>query len=161
DGHALRPGHRLGHRARPLAVRLILELAHWPVPDDGTGVFHLVDVDGPRLRADIHADRALRDYLADVAVGRAEFSHNQMISGEYDLAPAQLKQLPCQVGLVGFKLRVADTLSLRFQEGVRHRAADQHLVDSLEDGLDEADLVRDLAAAEDAEHGPGRRRQQL
>ena len=37
DGHGRRVGHRLGDALRPLAERLVLELAHRAVPDDRPG----------------------------------------------------------------------------------------------------------------------------
>ena len=47
---------------------------------------------------------------------------------------------------------VADRVSLRLQEGVRHRAADQKVVDSRQQVLDQHDLVGDLRASHDRHH---------
>src|SRR5262245_11627441 len=55
DGHTVRASQCLGDCARALAVRLVLELAHRPVPDDRLRLRDLRLEALNRLRADVHA----------------------------------------------------------------------------------------------------------
>ena len=56
--------------------------------------------------------------------------------------------------LVLFHQRAAQLAALRLEEGVGHRAADQHLIDPIEQVVEHADLVGDLGAADDRHERP-------
>ena len=52
--------------------------------------------------------------------------------------------------------RVADRVALGGKEGEAHPAADHEAVDHVEEGVDHAELVADLGAAEDGDEGSAR-----
>ena len=56
--------------------------------------------------------------------------------------------------LVLLDQRAPELAALGLEEGVGHRAADQHLVDATEQVVEHADLVRDLGAADDGHERP-------
>ena len=57
---------------------------------------------------------------------------------------------------VALEQALADAVVLRRQERVGHAAADDELVDPVEQRLQDLDLVRDLGPADDRGEGPGR-----
>ena len=65
---------------------------------------------------------------------RVDLVHDQVIDRQHDLALAQLQQFAGHVELVGLQPRVADVVALGLQEGVGHRAADQHAIDARQQG---------------------------
>ena len=84
--------------------------------------------------------------------------------GSRNLTPfcfGQSEDLAGQIELIVFDAAVADGDALRLVKRVGHRAADQEGVRLLHQRLDDADLVRNLRAAENDDERPGRVRRVL
>ena len=64
-------------------------------------------------------------------------------------------------GEILFRQRLADADALRVQEGIGHAAADHQRIDLADEIFQEVDLGGDLGAADDRDHGLGRRVQRL
>ena len=159
-GDGLADGARAGRELRDL------EQAHRPVPVDRARAAQLVHELGRGLRADVEghlvggdavgahdARRRAGDRLArHDDVGRDDEPAARRAGFREDLAR--------DGDLVAGSLGRADLEALGGEEGVGHGAADQHRVGDREHVPDEADLVRDLEAAQDDDERPRRVAQQ-
>ena len=76
-----------------------------------------------------------------------------MIDRQDELLAGELQDMPGHVELVGLDLALADRVALGLEKRVGHGAADQELVDLLEQALDDQDLVGDLGSAHDGDIG--------
>ena len=114
---------------------------------------------GARADVEPHAIADLRIVHAERLGRRArlELRRNDVIDGKQQRQPARLRALENVARgalLVVLDERLADRLALRFQERVRHGAADQQAIDARDQVLDHLDLVRHLGAAEDGDIRP-------
>src|SRR5207245_1949315 len=142
DGYRLRVGHRPGNRARPVAERLVLELADRAVPDDRRRLGDRVRIDGPRLWADVETFEPVRDAaFGDLRFrSRVRLVRDDEIDWQRDLALTEIQQLLGNVELILLDPRRPRRLAERGHERVTHRAADQQSIDPLQQRLQETDL---------------------
>ena len=156
----------LGDRPRALAVRLVLELAHRAVPDHRPALaISPVQARSSSGRCPRRSSRrGCRPRRPGRWRRRGPRRPGDRPAGRSCPCPARGSPGP-SAELVGLLLAFVSRTSRRcpalgLHEQVRHRPADQHLVDPAQQALDEADLVRHLGPAEDAEHRPRRVGQQ-
>ena len=77
-----------------------------------------------------------------------------MSVGQVDRLGGSSSSAPAGVDLVGLEQRVADRVALGGEEGEAHAAADDQRVDHAEQGVDHAELVAHLGAAEHGDERP-------
>ena len=150
------PGRELGD----------LEQAHGAVPVDGPGAAQLVHELGRGRGADVERHLVGGDAVGGRdARGRAGdgLARHHHVRGDDEGAARGAglgEDLARDRDLVPGALGRADLVALGGEERVGHGAADEHRVGDGEHVPDEADLVRDLEAAEDHDERPRRVAQQ-
>mmetsp|Transcript_57454 Transcript_57454/g.136803 ORF Transcript_57454/g.136803 Transcript_57454/m.136803 type:complete len:431 (-) Transcript_57454:58-1350(-) len=167
DGdHSLASGlHHGVHQLLGAALKLRhLEDAHGAVPNDGLGLSHRLGVALNGGGAAVQAHEALRDALRqlhaffDLAI-LAELGGASEVHRQDDLhiqLLGLLKDLGHDFGALLVVQRGANGHAvLNLQEGVRHAAANDHLVHLVQHVHDQLDLVTDLCTTEDGQHGLG------
>ena len=154
---ARRGGHRLGDGARAGRERLELERAHRAVPEDRPGAGDLLAVGLGGARTDVEAHPAVRHVdaveLAALGVGVEGLAEHE-VDGQTQLLAAAREELAGRVEVLVGTQRVADRVALHGQEREAHRAADEDGVGALQEGLEHADLVGHLGAADDRHQRP-------
>ncbi len=167
------PGFHERLRYCPRAFRELgdLEDAGRPVPEHGLCGGDLLFEARDGLAADIDglpalADAGFRRKDAGVPHGRARLDLLRLdaVHGEQEfdaLFCREVEDFAGEIELVGFDAARSDADALGFEKGVGHRPADKEGVGLLHEGLDDADLVGHLRAAQDDEEGPFGRRQLL
>src|SRR6266849_1106784 len=122
--HAWASRHGLSHGAGASAIRLVLEFSHRPIPDHHRRLSNRLFILAARTRANVHAyptvwNIALRrlDTLRSV-----DPFHNDMVRRQYNLVSTESKNLPGNLELVGFKLRIPHRFALGLHERIGHRA---------------------------------------
>ena len=159
DGRSvLRIRHRLRDRDRALGERRVFEHAHRPVPDDRLCALDRIreqfarffaNVEPLHIRGDLaylhrlHFDRRVYGvgeiFRDDRIDGQEQFFAHILRLLDHILAVAELF-----VVYEGF----ADLIPLRFEEGVRHAAADDEGIALVQEVGYYVELIRDLCAAE-------------
>ena len=133
--------------------------AHRAVPDDGAGADEGLGEEFLGLFADIETHPAVRDGVGvDAHEGGVFFvlAADYVVDGEEEvdaLFVCFCHDVACEVEFVGLADGGADLVAHCLEEGVCHAAADDDGVALLEEGVDDADLVGDLCAAEDSDEG--------
>ena len=108
------------------------------------------------LRPDIHAEPAVGDGGAFDHLGlraRLGLGRDEMIDRQDEFRSGELQDMSGHVKLVGLNLALADRVALGLEKRVGHGAADQELVNFLEQALDDQDLVGNLGSAHDGQIG--------
>jgi hypothetical protein len=82
-----------------------------------------------------------------------ELLRDDVIHRKHDFAGFQ--QALRLIQFLRLESRRADRVTLRLEERVAHRAADEDLVDAVQQVLDDTDLVRDLGSPENGNERPG------
>ncbi len=145
-------GDGLGDRARAGGERRQLEGAHRPVPEHRARRRDLGGVQLGGLRADVEAHEPLGHVdlvaLDRLGVGR-ELLAEHVVDRQAQLVAALLERAARGLDALGLAERGADLVALGLKERVAHRAADEDRVGDLEEGVDDADLVGHLGAADD------------
>lgn len=132
------------------------ENAHRAIPDDGACAEDDFAEGGDGLGANVGAKLVVGELIGrNYGRGRGfgELGGGDDIDGEGDLVTmlGENGLGVLEVGLI--EQRLADLISLGFEEGERHTAADDELVDARKEGIDDGDLVFDLCASEDSDEG--------
>src|SRR5690606_33117795 len=146
-------GEGAGDGEGALGERGHLEHPHRAVPDHRRGVPDHLGVAGARGGADVHAHPTVGDLALDHprrGVG-GEAVGDDVVGGEEEPAAGALVEAPGLLQPVLLHERGAGLVAEGAEERVRHRPADEHGVGLLQQRLDDADLVRDLGAAEDGD----------
>ena len=96
--------------------------------------------------------------VEDLGVGvGGEFVGEDVIDGQQEADTVGLgfgESFFGGLDLVGFEQRLADFLTLGFEEGVGHAAADEQRIDLAEQVVDDFDFVGDFGSAENRDEGP-------
>ena len=139
-----------------------LERAHRPVPEDRAGRRDLLRVELGGRRADVEAHEAL-GHVDVVALDRlgvgGELRAEHVVDRQAQLAAGLLERARRGLDARLLAQRRADLVALGLEERVAHRAADEDRVGDLQEGVDDADLVGDLRAADDRDERPARVRE--
>ena len=136
---------------------LELEHAHGAVPDHGAGVGNGVAVGLGGLRTDVQTLPAVRNSAGGHDLGvsvRSEGVGSHGIGGQQQFDALLLGLLDHVQGIllpVSLQQRVADLSALSSCEGVSHAAADDDGISDLQQVVDDADLGRDLGAAQNGD----------
>ncbi|EGJ78227.1 putative phosphoglycerate kinase [Streptomyces sp. Tu6071] len=164
-GEALAVDERLGDGAGAVGEVGVFEDAHRAVPEDGLRVGELGGVARLALGADVEADAVRRDGVGGdglVLGGRlglqvGEAARDDDVAREHELDAllgGALQVLLDDRDLVLLEERGTDLVALGGEEGEDHAAADEDAVGTLQEVVDDAELVGDLGAAEDDGVGP-------
>ena len=146
-----------GDLPRPGLERRHLEHAHRAVPEDGLGggdrALEQLRRSSGRCRGPSCRRGSPRARRSRVSASSAIASATTKSTGSTQVAR------PCSAALASISLgrldpvrlheRVADLDALGDEERERHAAADEQRVDAVDEAVDDAELVGDLAAAED------------
>ena len=161
DGEALGLGARLGDGAGAGLEAGVLEHAHRPVPQDRAGLVDDVAEGRRRARTDVEALPAVGEAAAEhagVAALRRVADHAlgaeaDDVLGQQDLAGR--RGGAWQLSTWSSSSRLSPIcMPLGLEEREAHAAADEDAVDLVEQGLDDAELVADLGAAEHGDERP-------
>ena len=157
DGAAL--GHGRGDRDGAVRKPRELRNAHRAVPDNRARVLQRVSKELLGLGSDVETHPAVGNLVARdlliIAVGSVLVAH-AVVDRDHEFDALGLgvgHDLAGQLNLVLLQNRIADAVSQRLHKGIGHTAADNQGVHLVQQVGDDADLVRNLRAAEDGDKG--------
>jgi len=149
----------VGQRRGAAAECVDLEDAHGPVPDDRLRVAQGLREQGDRGRPDVEPHPLRVDLLHgdDLGLGLGvPVLGDDAVDGQVDLHAQlfrRLQDLPGLVDELGLHDGLADLDALRLEEGEGHAAADDDLVDPVDQVGQGLELARHLRAPDDGDQG--------